>query len=59
MAICYKDRTFCDSDCKNTDCFRNFTDDERRGARMWWHHDPDNAPIAFADFSETCEEYTK
>jgi len=57
--IHYKDRTFCDSDCTNTGCFRNFTDGERRGARMWWNHDPENAPIAFADFSKTCEGYTK
>ena len=55
----YKDRTFCDSDCINTHCFRNFSDDERRGARMWWGHDPDNAPIAMADFSKDCEAYIK
>jgi len=55
----YKDRTFCDSDCINTHCFRNFSDDERRAARMWWSHDPDNAPIAFTDFSKECEAYVK
>ncbi len=57
--ICYKDRTFCNSDCINTSCHRNFTADERRGARMWWSHDPDNAPIAMADFSKDCEAYIK
>jgi len=54
--ISYKDRTFCDSDCTNVKCFRNFSDDERRGARMWWGGD--DAPIAMADFSKKCEDYT-
>lgn len=57
--ICYKDRTFCNSDCINTSCFRNFTDTERRGTRMWWSHDPDNVPIAMADFSKDCGDYIK
>lgn len=53
----YKDKTFCNSDCTKADCYRNFNDNERRGARMWWGHDPDNAPIAFSDYSKTCGEY--
>lgn len=56
--ICYKDQTFCKSDCTNTDCFRYFGDDEREGARKWWSHNPDNAPIAWSDFSSDCSDYT-
>lgn len=58
MVICYKDKTFCKSDCENTKCFRYFSDDERENARRWWSHDPDNAPIAFCDFSNSCKGYT-
>ena len=56
--ICYKDKTFCDSNCTNSNCWRFLSDAEKEGARKWWHHDPDNAPIAFSDFSDTCKEYT-
>lgn len=57
MSMCYKDKTFCDSDCTNTKCFRYFGDEEKEGARRWWSHDPDNAPIAFSDYSDTCKSY--
>jgi hypothetical protein len=59
MALCYKDQTFCSSDCKNDKCFRNYTDVIHEAARKWWSHDPDNAPVAFSDFSKTCPEYVK
>ena len=42
--ICYKDKTFCSSDCTNKDCHRFFSDEVREGARKWWDHDPDNVP---------------
>ena len=57
--ICYKDKTFCSSNCTNKDCHRFFSDEAREGARKWWRHDPDNAPIAFSDFSGTCPVYIK
>lgn len=57
MALCYKDQTFCASDCKNDTCFRHFTDETHEAARKWWGGD--NAPIAFSDFSKTCPEYVK
>ena len=57
--MCYKDKTFCDSDCTRKECWRFFGDGEREGARKWWDHDPDNAPIAFSDFSDTCKWYIK
>lgn len=59
MALCYKDQTFCSSDCKNTTCFRHWTDELHQQAREWWDHDPDNAPVAFSDFSKTCPGYVR
>jgi len=59
MTLCYRDMTFCASDCINTDCTRHFGEAEREGSRLWWNHDPDNAPIAVADFSDVCEHYKK
>lgn len=57
--MCYKDKTFCKSDCKNKDCFRFFSEADREGSRRWWSHDPENAPIDFSDFSSKCEGYMK
>ena len=59
MALCYKDKTFCASDCTNTACTRHFGEAEREGSRLWWDHDPDNAPIAMSDYSWACENYIK
>lgn len=53
--ICYKDRTFCASDCTNSACFRHYGDEEKRGAILWWGSE--GAPIAFADFSDRCSDY--
>jgi hypothetical protein len=55
--MCYKDMTFCSAKCKTLDCRRQFTDIHASNARRWWKHDPDNAPVAFTDFSDTCVEY--
>lgn len=57
MALCYKDRTFCLSDCVNTTCFHHFGEEERKGARLWWSHDPDHVPVAMSDFSKNCKDY--
>jgi len=57
--LCYKDKTFCNSDCIVSSCFRFFGEAEREGSRKWWDHDPDNAPIAVSDFSGVCEHYIK
>lgn len=59
MPLAYKDRTFCKSDCTVKECFRYFGKEQQEGARKWWDHDPDNAPIAMSDFSVICESYTK
>lgn len=55
--ICYRDMTFCASDCTNTACHRHFGPEQQKGARSWWSHDPENAPVAFSDFSDTCPDY--
>ena len=54
--ICYKDQTFCASDCKNTECFRNFTETIKEEAIRWWGSE--DVPIAYADFSSSCDSYT-
>jgi len=51
----YKDKTWCMSDCTNTDCFRNFTDKDREQAIKWWGND--TFPIAMRDYSKECEDY--
>lgn len=55
--ICYKDMTFCSAECRNYNCPRNYTDDIHQAAREWWGGDHDDMPVAFSDFSDTCEEY--
>lgn len=57
MAMCFRDMTFCSSDCTRVACMRHFGPAEDAAARRWWSHDPDNAPIAFSDFSATCSDY--
>ena len=51
--LCYKDMTFCSSDCKNEECFRHFGTEQKIGADKWWanFNTPGSAPIAFSDFS--------
>lgn len=53
--ICFRDRTFCSSDCVNALCFRHFDDEDRAEAHRWWGSD--EAPIAFTDFSSACDSY--
>lgn len=53
--ICYKDMTFCASDCLNRACRRNWTDEKAAAAKAWWGSD--DAPVSFSDFSADCPEY--
>lgn len=57
--ICYLDKTFCMAKCATVSCHRNFTSEVSDGAKKWWHHDPENAPIAFSDFSDGCDSYVE
>jgi len=50
--LCYKDMTFCSSDCINTDCYRNFTPDDRNKVIAL------DLPVAWADYSKDCPDYT-
>jgi len=56
--LCYKDQTFCSSDCTNKECFRFFGDEQKEGAAKWWRGLEGNPPIAFSDFRERCPAYT-
>lgn len=53
--ICYKDMTFCSSDCKNEECPRRWDDQKKRNAEKWWGKP--NPPVAFSDFSRHCSDY--
>lgn len=58
MAMCYKDKTFCSSDCINSDCYRYFSEEDRKGAEKWANWlGIEEAPIAWSDFSDTCPLY--
>lgn len=61
---CFRDMTFCADSmadakvpCVEKRCHRYFSAETRVAARRWWSHDPDNAPIAFSHFAETCPDY--
>ena len=53
--MCFRDMTFCDSDCTSVMCFRRFTQKTQDEANSWWGGD--DAPIAFSDFSSECDGY--
>lgn len=52
MAICYRDQTYCMSDCTNKACHRFVTQQIRDEAIAF------GLPMAYADFSKNCEDYT-
>lgn len=52
--LCFKDKTFCSSDCINKNCHRNFTEEEKNLSILWGGPD---APVAFSDYSENCSDY--
>jgi hypothetical protein len=53
--ICYKDKSFCMSDCVTTECDRHWSDRKAADAEKWWGKP--NAPVAFIDFSKDCQVY--
>lgn len=54
--MCFKDMTFCNSDCINTKCMRNFSPKLREEAVKWWGDE--TFPIAYsASFKEGCDIY--
>lgn len=54
--ICFRDKSFCGSDCINSDCTRYFSDADWEEAKKWWGAD-ENIPIAFDDFAKDCPAY--
>ena len=58
MAICYKDKTFCSSDCTRSDCYRYFSEEDRESAKKWAKGlGIKEAPVARSDYSEVCFWY--
>lgn len=53
--ICYRDMTFCSSDCTNAECPQHWDDAKQAAADKWWGKP--GAPVAFADFSHACDRY--
>jgi hypothetical protein len=49
--LCYKDRTYCKSDCLNMECFRYFDGGVAKDAADF------GLPVAVADFSASCPHY--
>lgn len=50
---CYKDQTFCASDCVNTECFRYYDSGVAADAREF------GLPVALSDFTKSCNYYLK
>lgn len=55
--MCYRDKTFCTAKCTKRHCNSKLTDQIKQDAVSWWG-DLD-APIATADFSNSCEDFQK
>lgn len=51
----FRDQTFCGSDCIRSGCFRYFGEAEKAAAERWWKGP--GAPVAYANFAQTCKEY--
>ena len=49
--LCYRDMTFCDSDCANRECFRNLTPEHRQKSIDL------DLPVAKANFWFNCKAY--
>lgn len=60
--LCFRDTSFCSSDCINTACSRHFSPDDEAAAKEWARRsgfDEGEMPVAWADYSDGCEEYRK
>lgn len=55
--LCYRDMTFCGSDCTNDECHRYFGKKEQQRSKIWWKDCEGEPPVALSDFSDTCEWY--
>jgi len=50
--ICYRDQSYCQSNCTNTDCSRFISEAVAKGSEKT------GLPLATCDFSENCKDYT-
>lgn len=58
--LCFKDQTFCGSDCVNEDCHRYFGDAQRAEAKAWAARSGLRfPPVMMADYSKRCDDYRK
>lgn len=58
--MCYKDKTFCGSDCVNDDCHRFVSEGLLTDSLEWtktFKPDAKFGILALSDFSDTCNEY--
>jgi hypothetical protein len=56
--ICFRDMSFCSDAplCANREkCDRHFSDEQERGARMWWGSE--GAPVAFMSMKNECDMF--
>lgn len=53
--ICFKDKTFCNAKCSNTDCSIKLTEQVFKDAGGWWGDN--DAPVATGDRSAGCTGY--
>lgn len=51
--LCFKDMSFCQSDCINQTCVRHLSDEVKERANGV------GLPIATADFSRDCKDYLR
>lgn len=49
--ICYRDMTFCSSDCQSYKCERMLSNSQAKEAERF------SLPICFSDFSKDCKDY--
>ena len=49
--LCYRDRSYCQSDCTNQECSRFISEAVVEGSERT------GLPLATCDFSENCKEY--
>lgn len=49
--LCYRDMSFCNSDCTNTDCSRFISEAVMQGS------EETGLPLATCDFSRECKDY--
>lgn len=54
--LCFRDMTFCGSDCTNVACPRHFGPDDDEATKRWWGGS--GAPVAFGDYAPRCADYT-